>query len=326
MILKEKKPGVKSLVSIIIPVYNREDLLFETLDSVHLQIYQNWECILVDDGSEESTKKAIEKYLVKDTRFRYVNRPKNREKGANACRNYGFEISQGEYINWFDSDDIMHPEMIGKKVEAFQQNDQMDFVDCKIVGFKYNIDKMEDLIDLPQSDSANGEEFDDIIHKRNWFITFGPMFKRSFLQKIDLFNESIQKSQERDFFLRIFAFKEPKYYRIPEQLVYYREHDNRVTFLELNKVKKYIDEADSYHKTYLSIRNSPKFKKDYHRSFFNTQVTFYWVAMRSSYNDLRKRTWLNLKQYFRSNLLFYLMFGYYFTKYSLKRGWQLLKK
>jgi len=95
------------LVSIIIPTYNRAHLIGETLDSVVAQTYENWECIIVDDGSSDNTDEVIEEYTKKDTRFKYYHRPEEHLPGGNGARNYGFKMSQGEYIIWFDSDDLM---------------------------------------------------------------------------------------------------------------------------------------------------------------------------------------------------------------------------
>nr|MBF6607613.1 glycosyltransferase family 2 protein [Flavobacterium sp.] len=98
---------MSDLVSIIIPTFNRANLLAETLDSIIQQTHTNWECIIVDDGSTDNISDIIEKYVSTDSRFRFYKRPSDRPKGANACRNYGFEMSKGDFINWFDSDDIM---------------------------------------------------------------------------------------------------------------------------------------------------------------------------------------------------------------------------
>lgn len=96
-----------SLVSIIIPTYNRAHLLGETLNSVMAQTYRNWECIVVDDGSTDHTNELLEFYNKKDSRIQYHHRPKSYPKGANPFRNYGFKLSHGEYVQWFDSDDII---------------------------------------------------------------------------------------------------------------------------------------------------------------------------------------------------------------------------
>src|SRR5690554_6036808 len=91
------------LVSIIIPVFNRANLIGETLDSVLTQCYSNWECIVIDDGSTDHTIEIINGFCIKDYRFKLFIR--NREpKGAPTCRNIGLSIANGQYINFFDSD------------------------------------------------------------------------------------------------------------------------------------------------------------------------------------------------------------------------------
>ena len=80
------------LVSIIIPSYNRAKLLEETLDSILAQTWKNWECIVVDDGSTDSTEELLKMKYLNDKRFTWYRRPQDVPKGANACRNYGFQI------------------------------------------------------------------------------------------------------------------------------------------------------------------------------------------------------------------------------------------
>src|SRR5690554_6998972 len=116
------------LVSIIIPTYNRAHLIGETLDSVLAQTYQNWECIVVDDGSTDNTDEVMAEYMAKDSRFQYHHRPEDRLPGGNAARNYGFEVSKGEYIQWFDSDDIMLQNFILDKVKVLNSFKGYDVV------------------------------------------------------------------------------------------------------------------------------------------------------------------------------------------------------
>ena len=109
----------KPLISIIIPTYNRRDLISDTLDSILVQTYKNWECIIVDDGSTDNSSAVINSYVKKDSRFQYHKRPIDKAKGGNACRNYGFELSKGEFVNWFDDDDIMLKDFLKTKIETF---------------------------------------------------------------------------------------------------------------------------------------------------------------------------------------------------------------
>ena len=82
---------MKPLLSIIIPTYNRAHLIEATLDSIKSQDFDDWECIVVDDGSTDNTPIVLANYVKEDGRFRYLHRPKNRKKGPNSCRNFGFE-------------------------------------------------------------------------------------------------------------------------------------------------------------------------------------------------------------------------------------------
>ena len=88
-------------ISIIIPTYKRSHLLTKTLISVQEQTYEDWECIIVDDGSTDDTQKIVKEFCDLDHRFSLHNRPVSKPKGANSCRNYGLEISQGEYLIFF---------------------------------------------------------------------------------------------------------------------------------------------------------------------------------------------------------------------------------
>ena len=105
------------VVSIIIPTYNRAHLIGETLDSVIAQTYDKWECIVVDDGSTDYTEELIELYCEKDSRIQYHHRPKSRSKGANACRNYGADLSAGEFLMWLDDDDLLHKGKIERQID-----------------------------------------------------------------------------------------------------------------------------------------------------------------------------------------------------------------
>lgn len=110
------RSGMDHKVSIIIPVYNRQDLLGETLNSVLKQSHENWECIIVDDGSEDNTGQVGRDYATRDGRISFLERPIKRSKGAASCRNFGLEKVKGDFIQFLDSDDILHPEKLEKQL------------------------------------------------------------------------------------------------------------------------------------------------------------------------------------------------------------------
>jgi glycosyltransferase involved in cell wall biosynthesis len=96
----------KILFSIIIPTYNRSDLIQSTLNSILAQTYGNWECIVVDDGSTDDTREIIKEFSKTDPRIKYVHQ-ENAERSA--ARNNGIEHAKGEWICFLDSDDHFLP-------------------------------------------------------------------------------------------------------------------------------------------------------------------------------------------------------------------------
>lgn len=183
------------LVSIIIPTYNRAHLIRETLDSVLAQTYTHWECIVVDDGSTDGTDEVLAEYVAKDSRFQYHHRPKNRSKGANACRNYGFELSKGEYVNWFDSDDLMTVDHILVKVQSILKTNT-SYVIAQSKFFN------EGCVEQDYSYSVKDINLHSYItQKVNW-LTYDIMIKSNLARSIE-FNENLQSGQEFNYFAKL---------------------------------------------------------------------------------------------------------------------------
>ncbi|WP_370479358.1 glycosyltransferase family 2 protein [Tamlana flava] len=115
------------LVSIIIPTYNREHLIGETLDSVLAQTYTNWECIVVDDGSTDNTEDVVATYANKDIRFHYYQRPNDAIKGASSCRNYGLYKAKGHYVIFLDSDDVLLNICLRSRIQKIKETKEHYF-------------------------------------------------------------------------------------------------------------------------------------------------------------------------------------------------------
>lgn len=97
-------------VTIIMATYNRAHFIVETLSSIQNQTFQDWECIIIDDGGTDNTKEIINPFLLQDTRFHFYERSDQYQKGLPGCRNYGLDLAQGKYVIFFDDDDIVHPQ------------------------------------------------------------------------------------------------------------------------------------------------------------------------------------------------------------------------
>lgn len=107
-------------VSVIIPVYNCEKFLKQTIESVINQTYENWEAIIVNDASTDNSLKEAIKYAKKDPRIKVVNMPQN--SGVSACRNEGISHASGRFLAFLDSDDIWSPNKLMKQIFFMKKN------------------------------------------------------------------------------------------------------------------------------------------------------------------------------------------------------------
>ncbi|WP_339923270.1 glycosyltransferase family 2 protein [uncultured Cyclobacterium sp.] len=211
-------------VSIIIPVYNREKLIKETLESIIYQTFSDWECILIDDGSSDKSIQVIKSIAISDPRIKVYCRPLSLNKGAPSCRNYGIDLSIGEYIQFFDSDDLMLRDMLQRKVSFLEENHTASFVVAKMGEFnsKGNLPTPEYKLKLPKDNLWN------FMRYRVYFLTPGPLFRREFLDGFELkFDTSLDRRQEREFYTRI-MLTGPEYLVINEVLSRRRIHDSSI--------------------------------------------------------------------------------------------------
>lgn len=116
-----------SMISVIIPTYNREKELLRSLDSVRNQTFRDIEIIVVDDGSTDATESAVT--AIQDERIRYIKHEENR--GGGAARNTGINNARGEYIAFQDSDDVWYPDKLEVEYNCLREHDA-DIVFCKM--------------------------------------------------------------------------------------------------------------------------------------------------------------------------------------------------
>lgn len=118
---------MEELISIIVPVYNAEKFIAETMDCVLAQTYPHWELLLVEDGSSDSTVEVIERYIAekREKRIRLIRQPAN--LGAAKARNRGMQEAAGRYIAYLDADDLWTPEKLEREL-AFMKEKEAAFV------------------------------------------------------------------------------------------------------------------------------------------------------------------------------------------------------
>lgn len=220
-----------TLVSIIIPTYNRANLIAETLDSILAQTYKNWECLVIDDGSIDNTNLVLEEYIKRDNRFQYHQRPNIKPKGANACRNYGFGLSNGEYVIWFDDDDLMNEKLLSIQVKSLKSN---NYSICQVLVFKESI---ENIIGLKSKHIHSNNIFEDYLQKKVILLTPSAIWRKAFLKKNKyFFDEELQAAQEWEFYCRILNTF-PIYSVVPNELVYIRQHKENISSKNNHRIK-----------------------------------------------------------------------------------------
>ena len=111
--------------SVIVPVYNRENMIASVIDSVVSQSYSSWELLLIDDGSTDSTAEVCKRYAAQDERVRYFYKDNG---GVSSARNFGIREANGDYIVFLDSDNSLMLDMLEKLNKAIIGEEDVDFV------------------------------------------------------------------------------------------------------------------------------------------------------------------------------------------------------
>jgi len=263
---------------------------------------------VVDDGSTDNTVKVMGEYIAKDSRFQYQHRPKNRLPGGNAARNYGFEVSKGEYIQWFDDDDLMDGNFIECKIQSFTAE-----VSVVICGgwyfFKNGNNKKIDII-------VGNNLYKEYVQWKTNVFTPSILFSRDFLSTQLLFNETILKGQESEFFSRLFFNIEPKQYKIINiPLFFYRRHEETKSEFDkkYNHSFKYSTARNHIANLERAIYNKDKELINY---FYKKTLKIYYSAFK---ND-DKNTGFYILNKFKDLLKSNNKIHYFKIKYFVKLG------
>lgn len=181
------------LISIIIPTFDREEFIVETLDSIRNQTSNHWECIIVDDGSTDNTIQIINTFIGDDNRFLFLSR-ETMPKGASACRNIGAENSKGTYLVFLDSDDLISPQFIENRLEVVKNNQKVDFIIYPSVVFQQKVNDLNVLYNI--LDKPASKDISRFLDNDNPWHTTGPVWKKSSFWKIGGFNIYSQSAQD----------------------------------------------------------------------------------------------------------------------------------
>lgn len=188
-----------SWVSIVLPTYNREKELKNSVQSILNQTYKHFELIIVDDGSTDHTSEVVREF--NDARIKYYLMSEN--GGQSRARNYGMRKAAYDYIAFQDSDDIWYPEKLEIQMQAFSAaSKETGFVYHK---YRYDIEGMGEVI-VPNEEvpivRKNGMIYEQLL----WYNLVGMptlIIKKECLAKIGYLDETLKSLEDYDFALRL---------------------------------------------------------------------------------------------------------------------------
>lgn len=211
-------------VTVVTPTKNRAALLCQAIDSVTAQEFQDWEHIIVDDGSDDSTAEEVQRRASEDPRIRFIRRA-GEVAGGNACRNQGILSAQSDLIVLLDSDDLLTPDCLARRVAMMDRNADCDFVTFQTAVFNvtpYDLNRQS----TPEMLGDDLLRF--LSFELPWIIT-APVWRKSTLLRLGLLDEALPSWQDVELHIRALTAG-CRYLRFPEI-----DHHVRYQF-ESNKV------------------------------------------------------------------------------------------
>ena len=295
--IMEQTQKYNSKISIILPTYNREKIIGDSIKSCLNQTYKNIEIIVVDDCSTDNTKEEIEK--IKDIRIKYIKLSKH--KGASYARNVGIKNAIGNYISFIDSDDIFLPTKLEKQLNNLIKNNS-DFDFCRVEIF--NEGTFLELVpnENRTKEIKNGNIYNEMLTNGNFISTQAILVKKSYIEKY-LFDEDMPRLQDYELLIRM----------LPEVKASYTNETLAYSYIQSDSI--YNDRYKIIRACYkllnknysLNIEQKTNFTKYLKKVIFNNKARMYFNKNRFNNTRIRRNI---LHRYHRFNLYFHNNFHF----------------
>lgn len=221
------------IVSIVTPHFNKGHFVEDCIRSVMGQSLREWEMLIVDDFSTDGSDELAKNIANLDERIVFwQNRGK---KGASSCRNQGLASAKGEYVMFLDSDDLLAPDCLQRRVEEMRVNPQMDYAVYPMGLFHTTLGDSDVICNIPTDvDPLHRFLNRDIV----WLIS-GPIWKKSVLDELGGFDDSLHSQQDYDLHVRALIADYPYRYHHVEPDVYYRQEVHSIPRLQSQTVEHF---------------------------------------------------------------------------------------
>lgn len=305
-------------VSIIIPTFNRGYLILDSLRSIFLQDYSDYEIIVVDDGSTDNTEEVLSS-LIEDNKIRYV---KQDNHGESSARNHGILLSQGKYIAFLDSDDLFEPTKLKVQVQYMEEHPEIGLVHSGYTKFdNYGHD-------LGYRDTSwfCGKIYPKLL--LHWTVLMAVdtvMVPKKVFDAIGLFDESLRMGPDLDMWRRI--SRKYSFGFINESLARVRVHAGNISGDKLKATEGFIQYLEKAFEDAPDL--SARFRRRVFSRMFSTQA---YNLLSGSGDDFLQAARLNAVRAITYDFLnphgfvafLSTMFGYKFRN-SLVQQWRLLR-
>ncbi|MCY4051913.1 MAG: glycosyltransferase [Gammaproteobacteria bacterium] len=216
-------------ISVVLVVRNGEKFIREAVSSILEQTYENFEFLIIDDGSADHTKEIVRKY--RDTRIQLFDNPG--PSGKPGGLNFAFETAKGQYIALMDADDISLPTRFEKQLRFLEQNPEIGIVGAQAI----KINEVGEVIGYQGKNKMNHQGCRKLLLTGNsCFINPSVLIRKASIPKGINYKKDYPYAEDYDFFCQ--SFFHTKFANLGERLIKYRIHEEQISSRHLNKQKK----------------------------------------------------------------------------------------
>lgn len=205
----------KQIVSVLMPVYNAERYVAEAVESILTQTFEDFEFIIIDDGSTDGSLAIIEAYARRDGRIRLISRE---NRGIIATRNELLSKCIGKYCAWLDNDDVALPERLSRQVEYMEENPHCVVVGSRILLTDKDGDSICEMVNLFNHDQIDNQHIKGIVQ----LFQTSTMMRREAIEKVGGYRDGYELAEDLDLYLRLAEYGQ--LINLPDVLTKHRQH------------------------------------------------------------------------------------------------------
>lgn len=231
-------------ISIIVPVYNSEDTLEKLVNSILIQKYNDYEVILVDDGSTDNTYKLMEKLSIKDNRIKIFTK---KNEGPGLTRKYGYNQAEGELLFFMDSDDWLYDDNVLGKIVEIYNNDKFEVL---FFDFIMLINGKEQINNAFNNNNLKSGKYS--IDKIEKMLVTGALWKKIFLREKMKEEYFYDGTNYEDYYTTYMYLNECKEIQYVKEIFYVSNRDNPKSITKTKSIKKQIQSLEVIRQLYIS--------------------------------------------------------------------------